>query len=71
MRAFKDRYGQTVKFKDDAKLRDEVIDKLVAWFAENGVFGESIAQSDRGWENATPFLAELADETFAFETYDP
>lgn len=58
--------------KDSRKTRDEVFERVLAFFLKHESFsGECIMQSDNPQIYAPELLSELADEVFKFETeYD-
>lgn len=65
------RYPFKIKYRNDTETKDRIIDKLLDWYKERGLFhGESIFQDEDCQIHAIEVLSDIAD-LFQFEEEDP
>lgn len=57
-----------VAFNNSQATRDEVFDRLIAWYFEHQSFdGECVVQNDNPAMDAPNILAEIADDIIKFD----
>ncbi|MEO6305111.1 MAG: hypothetical protein ABIP51_18275 [Bacteroidia bacterium] len=60
--------NENVSFEETAELKEQVYQKVLEWFIEQGHFsGEGIMQADDPIINAPVLLSDIADDLFKFK----
>ena len=58
----------SISYDETVEVKEAVFRKLIDWYKEQELFsGESICQSDRGYEHGVVVLGEIADDIIKFD----